>query len=124
MNDVSNMLLGAALVAIGVLAAALADRIRGFRVTRQRAGAAGPHASIEVVDPEQVPIPKSEKERAPRRSKAQQTAADDVIAALVAAGHKKQVATAAVWDCSAAERTTIEEWMRSALRRSARGGLS
>ena len=34
MTDVLHMLFGAALVAIGVLAAALADRIRGIRISR------------------------------------------------------------------------------------------
>jgi len=77
------------------------------------------------VDPELVPISKSERARAPRsQSKAQQAAADDVIAALVAAGHKKQVATEAVWGCSAAERATVEDWARASLRRCARGGMS
>jgi hypothetical protein len=125
MNDVAHVMLGAALVTIGVLAAALADRIRGLRIRRERATAPA-RAAIEVIEPELVPTPppKSERERAPRTgSKTQQTAADDVIAALAAAGHKKQVATEAVWGCSAAERATIEDWTRAALRRCARGGM-
>ena len=41
-------------------------------------------------------------------------AAADIIAALVAAGCKKPRATEAVWGCTAAERTTIEGWIRAA----------
>jgi hypothetical protein len=125
MNDVAHVLLGAALVAIGILAAALADRIRGLHVTRERFRAAGPPpTSMDVIDPVLVAIPKSERARAPRsQSKAQQTTADDVVAALVAAGYKKQVAAQAVCACTAAERATIEDWTRSALR-CARGATS
>lgn len=119
MNDIPNLLLGAALAAIGIVAAALADRVRGFHITRERA-----NASIEIVDPERVPTPKSERARAPRAQSKDQQPANDVIAALVAAGHKKPVAMEAVWGCSATERATIEVWTRAALRRCARGWLS
>jgi hypothetical protein len=121
-----NALFGAALVAIGILAAALADRIRGIRgvhlgratareadrefgAARARRSTAAP---IHVVEP------------ALASPKATKTAADDVIAALVAAGYKKSVATAAAWGCSTAERTTIEAWTRAALRHCARGGMA
>jgi hypothetical protein len=129
-----SMLLGAALVAIGILAAALSDRIRGIRLVRERAiptpreqtiranrTAAAP---IEVVEAELVPA----KPRAPRAdSKIEpktNTEVNDVIAALVAAGYKKVTATEAAWGCSQAERATIELWTRAALRRCAQGASS
>lgn len=135
-----NALFGAALVAIGVLAAALADRIRGLRVSRDRATATArttpSRAPIEVIAAEIEPAPP----RAASKSKAAggepraevrwdaghkaQAMAYDVIAALIAAGYKKSIAEEAVWGCNAAERATVETWAASALRRCARGGMA
>jgi RuvA, C-terminal domain len=119
-TTVLGMLFGAALVAIGVLAAALADRIRGLRAARQadrapRSARSAP-APIEVVEAELVPEP--------ARGSGIRDMAKDVVAALVASGYKKPIATAAVDACTSAERATIEQWTRAALRRAARGGLS
>jgi hypothetical protein len=123
------MLFGAALVMFGVLVTALADRIRSIRIGRERRDSArelmsrtAPRAAapIEVVEP--APVVKPERARAPRAEA--KSAADDVIAALVAAGYKKPVAAEAVWGCSAAERETPESWAQAALRRCARGGMS
>jgi hypothetical protein len=122
--NVAYMMLGAALVAIGVLAAALADRIRGLRIARGRATAlrepatfTAPARSDDRLDVVEPPATRPE-------SRLQQVTADEVIAALVAAGHKKLVATDAVHGCSDTERATIVTWTRAALRRSSRGGLS
>jgi len=125
-----NMLFGATLVTFGVLASALADRIRGIRLARE----AAPRESRRVAEPLRViesesvellpSLPKPERSRAPRSETKMQTAADDVIAALVAAGYKKPIATEATWGCSAADRETIEGWTRAALRRCAQGGVS
>jgi len=126
LSNVLPTLLGAALVAIGVLAAALADRIRGVRPAREPVPASraarAPRAAIEVVEPEPTPAPKPE--RAIREKPKAQDGAEDVIAALVGAGYKKPIATEATWACSQAERATIEDWTRAALRRCARGGMS
>jgi hypothetical protein len=112
LNNVLFMLFGAALIAIGVLAAALADRIRGLKIARERV----PHETlaprvrrpqIEVVEAELVPP----EPKRPRGIMA------DVIAALVAAGYKKAIATEAVQGCSLSDRATIEDWTRAALRR-------
>ena len=137
-----NMLFGAALVALGVLAAALADRIRGLRVSREareaaprdRAGRAPsvpaqpPRAAIPVVEHAELLRPAAPKQPRTPRSEPKVTASaeggDDVIAALVASGYKKPVATEAAWACSAGERATVESWTASALRRCARGGMS
>jgi hypothetical protein len=133
-----NILFGAALVAIGVLAAALADRIRGLRIsrdaaTRERASrpaapapAQPARSSIPVVEHAELRSTPAKPLRAPRAESkvASPEGGEDVIAALVAAGYKKPVATEAAWACSAAERATVESWTASALRRCARGGMS
>lgn len=114
LSNVLNILLGAALVSVGVLVAALAERLRGSRAAREavRASRAQPAPRvISVVEPS-------------RAARAEPSGGDDVIAALVAAGYKKATATEATWACSAAERATVESWTASALRRSARGGAS
>lgn len=119
-----DVLFGAALVAIGVLASALADRIRGIRAERkaqERGTRAG--SVVEPEAPRSAPTPpKPEKPRAPRVDG--DTVASDVVSALVAAGYKKPVATEAVWSCGAHERGSIELWTRAALRRCASGGPS
>lgn len=131
LNNVLPMLLGAALVAIGVLAAALADRIRGVRPARENAPRARAAAAIEVVEskPERAKAPRDYWPREAQKSKTKDSTegadgADDVIAALIGAGYKKPIATEAARACSQAERTTVEEWTRAALRRCVRGGMS
>jgi hypothetical protein len=118
LSNVLNVLLGAALVSVGVLVAALAERLRGSRAARetqvrasraQAAPAAAARAVIPVVEPS----------RARTRG-----GGEDVIAALVAAGYKKPTATEATWACGDAERATIEGWTAAALRRCARGGVA
>ena len=131
-----NALFGAGLVALGVLAAALADRIRGLRISRDAAAsrerasrapsvpAQPARGAIPVIEAAELrPMPKHPK--MPRAEpKVTADGGDDVIAALVASGYKKPVATEATWACSAAERATVETWVASALRRCARGALS
>jgi hypothetical protein len=132
-TSVLYMLLGAALVAVGVLASALADRIRGLRSSREqpvrapreKTATAPQRSAIAVVEPAEVlrsaPI-KPRTARAEQKSTSTE-GGDDVIAALVGSGFKKATAAEATWACTAAERTTIEGWTAAALRR-ARGGLS
>lgn len=128
------MLLGAALVAIGVLAAALADRIRGLRVSRdavprERTNRAQVSpAAIPVIEPAEMlraapTVAKPRQQKVPAGPKTED-GSDDVIAALVAAGYKKPIAAEAAWACSSAERATVEDWTRAALRRCARGAMS
>lgn len=122
-TSVLAMLFGAALVAIGVLAAAIADKIRGVRATRDQAPA---QRSIRA--PRTIEVVEASPQ-GDRRSPASRSAAEcviiskDVITALVAAGYKRPVAAAAVDACTTAERATPESWTSAALRR-ARGGLS
>ena len=111
MIDIAYVLLGAALVAIGVLAAALADRVRGLVVTRE------PRALRSVaVAASKVP--------AREQLLANGASENEVIAALVAAGYRKRVAVAATAGCAQEERATPEVWARAALRRCAEGGVS
>ena len=139
MQPTLSMLLGAALVALGVLASALADRIRGLRPVPQAretsplTSRARPlRASVPVVETSDLiqpaaPRPLQGRLRAepkPPTSLPRDERGEDVIAALVAAGYKKPIATEAAWACSTTDRTTVERWTAAALRRCARGGLS
>jgi hypothetical protein len=136
LSNVLFMLLGAALVAVGVLSSAIADRIRGVKITREtqpreRASRASSAPAIVVSPPvieyaKPIPVPTSKPARALRtESKTAATdGGEDVIAALVGAGYRKPVATEATWGCTAAERATVEAWTAAALRRCARVGLS
>jgi hypothetical protein len=137
MNALS-MLFGAALVALGVLAAALADRVRGLHISRDAREAlrerGGRAASVPPPLPRAIPVTEvpefraapARPSRAPRESPkvAGSDGGDDVIAALVAAGYKKPIAAEATWACGAGERASIEGWTAAALRRCARGGMS
>jgi len=132
MPNILSMLLGAALVALGVLAAALADRIRGIRAREIAAPRrASVQATSRVIEPAEVLVeaPAITRRQA-RGSKTQDAAqrldgmAGDVVAALVAAGYRKSVAAEAVEGCGATERATIEGWTTAALRRCTKGGAS
>lgn len=110
MTAVLHMLLGAALVSIGVLAAALADRLRTpadrpHNLPRVRAARATTPKQKPVID---VLAP----------------GADDVIDALVAAGYKKDRARAAVAAIAPRDQATPEIWTAAALRHCAQGGVS
>jgi hypothetical protein len=111
MNDVLHMLLGDALVCLGVLATACADRVRQLRVNRQtapsrettRPARKGPAtAAVTTINPE----------------------AEDVIGALQCAGYKKSLATQAALACTSHEQLSPETWMTAALRRCAQGGAA
>jgi Holliday junction resolvasome RuvABC DNA-binding subunit len=97
------MLLGAALVVLGVLAGGIADRIR--------------HGSATTGNVRRT------HERSPRpgavalSTPAHERMARDVVAALVSSGYSKPEATKAVGACAGAECATLESWVRAALRR-------
>lgn len=130
--DVAHVLLGAGLVAIGVLASALADRIRGLRIARetghQRASRPPVDESVERFRSTTTATKRTRGSRTESKVRANtETAtdgADDVIAALVATGYKKQLATEATHACGPAERATVEEWARAALRGCVSRGVS
>lgn len=108
MNDVLHMLLGAALVCLGVLTAAYAERVRQLRITR--------HDS----DRPRTLVPAARKPPAATLTRA--PGSDDVISALQGAGYKKALATQAALACAESEQATPEIWMAAALRRCAQGG--
>jgi hypothetical protein len=121
MNDLLHILLGAALVSTGVLAGALADRIRGLRIERiERRQAPQPRQHESS-----WPIPDKRRGQEVLKIQAPPSRdAADVIAALVASGYKKSVASEAAMRCTAAERASIESWTRAALRNCAQGASS
>ena len=124
MTSVLYTLLGGALVVVGVLAASVADRVRGLRVAREpryrqlaaapaeppRAGDAG--GTAEVI------------QRARKPFGSGSAVEQDVVTALVASGYKKTTAAEAARGCTAADRATIESWTAAALRRAGKGELS
>ena len=137
------MLFGAALVCLGILASALADRIRGLRVTRgdrearesvrenaprertsRGSVAPSPRGAIPVVESAEFLRKPAASRRTPEAKASVDEGGDDVIAALVASGYKKAQATEATWACTPSERATVEHWTAAALRRCARGGVS
>lgn len=117
MQDVLHVFLGALLVSIGVIASAAADRIRGIRDIRpQQRG-------------ERAPAPAPAREPTPRARPiavvdSTPEGSGDVVAALVAAGFKKNLAAQAVAACTTREQATPESWAAAALRRCAQGGAS
>jgi len=131
MNDALHMLLGAALVMLGVLVTAIAERIRGLRVQRPAPKArelaaatfeaARATESVIVAQRDDIKTERVRGMRPPSAPPPTQHRAD-VIAALVGSGYRKQDATVAVDACVATERATLESWTRSALRRA--GGAS
>ena len=113
MNDVLHMLLGALLVCLGILTAALADRLRQLRGTRRN------NPSIMSLDNTGAVIRESQRSARKPATPARAPGSEDVIAALQGAGYKKAVATQAVLACTEREQLTPESWMEAALRRCA-----
>lgn len=134
--NVGFMLLGALLLAGGVLVSSLADRIRDLRATRREGHqatrpsrrAAGPAApKMASTDPlDTIFVPDADPVAATRRKPAPADTgmAVDVVNALVAAGYNKRAAASAVQACGAAERGSLADWTRAALRRSHEGAAS
>ena len=140
MQNTVYMLFGAALVCLGILASALADRIRGLRVSRdsrevgrestarergsRAVAASATRGPIQVVEAAEPPRKPAVTRRAAETKTQAEEGGDDVIAALVGSGYKKAQATEATWACTPSERATVEHWTAAALRRCARGGMS
>jgi len=126
LNNVLFMLLGAGLVALGVLTMAYAERLRGDRAMQRRDRAmtsatqkAPPTAWSNPPSPTPAEMPRTptvtRAARAPRQTTP--NPGDEVITALMEAGYKRSIAAGATWACSEAERATLERWTASALRR-------
>lgn len=145
-----HMLLGAGLVAFGVLAHAAAMRLsRDASLPSYRDGLAPVPVPAPSRANRKVPTPRRRTESvvpdavlpatatAPPRAKVanvrpasvasdavakDDAMAKDVIAALVSAGYRKSAAAAAVFAVPPSECTTLESWTVAALRCCARGG--
>lgn len=119
MNDVLHMLLGAALVCLGILATAAADRIRQLRITRRDS----PGAAASVARRPHLGITRHINPETPAHAASKPIAtvpgSEDVIAALQGAGYKRAIATQAAIACSEQEQRSPESWMAAALRRCA-----
>ena len=131
--NIGFMLLGALLLAGGVLVASLADRVRGLRADRRGQAprvprqAAAPRAPREFDPSDTIFVPDEDPgvarrvDRTPPKIKPAPIdvgMATDVVNALVAAGYNKRAATSAVQACDASERGSLTNWTRAALRRS------
>lgn len=99
-----SMLLGAALVVFGVLASALADRIRGLKIARPQAR-----------EPREL-APRKEAS-APVMTDAHVRLGNDVKTALVQMGYSKHEASAAIAECKGSEQASLEAWTRAALKK-------
>lgn len=130
-TELAFLFLGAALISLGVLASALADRIRGIRLMRavtweaREAPLRDPPPRATVVERHA----RAERERAapaegspPRGTPVPHNAgmAADVVAALVNAGYRKAAAAQAVSACSPNEQVSLAQWTLAALRRCSR----
>jgi hypothetical protein len=134
LGNVLFILLGAGLVSVGVLVAALADRVRGLRAAREAAPrerasrAQSAPVGIHVVESAELlrstPAAKPVRSRVEPKPSVSAEGGEDVISALVAAGFKKPIATEATWACSAGERATVESWTKAALQKAGRGSRS
>lgn len=117
MNDLLHVLLGAALVSIGVFVSALADRIRQLRAMHA--------AHVPAREPTPAPVPVREsKPRAATAVEDLSPGSSDVVAVLIAAGYRKPLAAKAVAACTPSEQASPESWTRAELRRCAMGGAS
>lgn len=133
-TDFLYMLLGALLVAIGVVAGAFADRIRRAIVHRdikpentiptaraRRATPAPAPAEVARPAPEVIRLVSNPVE--PRVS-LDAIMAKDVTAALTSAGYPKKRASDAVAACAPGERVSLEAWTAAALRRARTGATA
>jgi hypothetical protein len=121
MTNVLYALLGGALVVFGILAAAVADRVRGIKapITRERSSVAKERLPAAVAIPTRDTGPRAAQEPTMAALMEQ-----DVVAALVASGYKRAVAADAARGCATADRLTIESWTAAALRRAGKGAPS
>jgi len=132
-TTVCQILLGSLLVVVGMIGSAIADRIRGIIRRREPVVQSEPLASRQrnrriprpfvpgspIASAPPIPGAAAPQVMALVKSKKgpDEIMADDVLAALVAAGYTKRIAETAVRACVGDERATTETWVRAALRR-------
>lgn len=128
MQSATSMLLGAALVAVGVLVSALADRIRGIRADRREQSSRAPRASSTrapatpaqwhdgySAQHDNIPVATP---MAPKM--ADDPRMDDVVSALVDAGFKRPAAAKAAASVDMIDRSDLATWMQAAFRQAGR----
>ena len=118
-TDALHVILGGALVILGVLASAFADRVRSFRIIKDRS-----ERPQIVAEPSRVREANEVIRQARQAFESSLPGEHDVVAALVASGYKKAVAIEAARGCAATDRVTIEGWTAAALRRAGKGAPS
>jgi hypothetical protein len=111
MTEVAHILLGAALVIAGALVAGLADRIRG---ARHRAPSEPRRSTSRTDRAPEFKRPAAPEMTGPERARANM--AKEVTTALTQMGYDKAEATAAVNACTSSESSTLEAWIRAALK--------
>lgn len=99
-GQVALLLVGGGLVALGIVAGAIADRIRGIRANR---------TTPRPLEPRQHGAPARTLDPNLRLR-------DDVVAALAGAGYTRRQSELAADACAPSERSTIEAWTRAALK--------
>lgn len=128
-TDFLYMLLGAMLVAIGVVAGAVADRIRHRTIVHRDIK---PENTIPTARARRAPAPVEPKPEVIRlvsdpvepRVSLDAIMAKDVTAALTSAGYPKKRAADAVAACMPSERVSLEAWTAAALRRARNGATA
>ena len=105
--NTASMLLGAALVVLGVLAGAMADRVRYGKTKRERA----------KTKPDEFWRGEAKTKAELPATHAHERMAADVVAALVQSGYRKAEAVTATRECKGSEQSSLEAWMRAALKR-------
>ncbi len=127
LNEIEFLLIGAALVAFGVVAGAVAEHIRGWRFAREyrreaRRSDMAPEQKRRRADSpvRGVPVTEAPRHAKPSNADAHLAMGREVAAVLVASGYSKRAATNAVNACTNTERYSLEMWVAAALRRCAR----
>jgi hypothetical protein len=111
--DIVSMLTGAILVAFGVVAAALADRIRGITRAHQMPQARALRARTSHADTVLGATVGAQL----RRTQADEAMDRDAVSALTNLGHSRKDAIAAVAACEGSQRGSIEALVRAAIRK-------
>ncbi len=118
LQNLAMLGIGAVLVCLGVVAGAVADRIRGSRFTRERTSTpAAPREVREVREPRPARAKTASDGATMATTDAHQAMARDVVSTMVNAGYGRPEAIAAAQACRGSECSTIESWVRAALRR-------
>lgn len=112
-----TLLIGAALVSIGVVAGGVADRIRNIRMDRRAVVPYLPRASTTAKTPRAAAPPTPRAARAPRAETAPEAKSmgEAVIGLLVNTGYKKAESAMAVASVPDIQRVTLDAWVRAAI---------